>query len=668
MTSTKPATERSALMRSHHHGSTSKHNWQHRIALQLSELFNYTVSSDQICVSIGSPKHAKHGQFTLPLHRIQHLFTHEPWCSQTASENAQWIVTKISPSDCIEKTSAIGSFVNFVIPKSKYMESILQQIVQESQWYGFDTSSIGTDNNASSDANSPLVLITCELPMIPLLLDPNHFRGLVLATFLQRSCRIQGRDVQLVNTLNIWNAEFGYFALAVSKYGLPPSSQIDSLTRMNQIYLQIKQDALTDIDLEKKAQTYLLQLEQGEDEVTEVWQQLQAWMVDHYQLLFEKRLSIYFDCHICSNPGEDLEIVYNLLEKCDELIKAKDGEWTIDLESAGLGVPRLRDSMGVSTQLTREIAQIIKQERTLGGRNCIEYHFAGHHLTRHIQQAHHIISIMKCYADQQSEHRIHVDFGKVRYDTTTATNPSNFCLLECLDSLRQTMLDIMEENEGTEKYDAMMAQLGQLSITTRTKRMNDMYDGEINNNNNLITPVHKLAEQHADRLGLCTMMIHQLTQRRKKPMQLSSSSPPDVFGNSGVFLQYVHSRLCGIEQQLVKRELVSYSGGGTNQIDPPTTDTHGMGKLLYQQEAFDLIEWMTQFPRIIQQALVTTDPSTLVSYLFKLARMANQSLYGLRIKDVQEDLALARWTLFWAARQTLANGLVALGIEPVYRM
>ncbi|CAO3596381.1 unnamed protein product [Absidia cylindrospora] len=545
------------------------------------------------------------------------------------------------------------------------MESILQQIIQGRQRYGFDTIFIGTDNNARSDVNSPLAVITCELPMIPLLLDPNHFRGLVLATFLQHSYRIQGQDVRLVNTLNTWNAEFGYFALAVSKHGLPPSSQTDCLTRINQIYLQIKQDALKDIDLENKAQNYLLQLEQGEDEATKLWQQLLARMMGHYQLLFEKRLSIDFDCHICSHPGEDLVVVYNLLEKCDGLIKAKNGEWTIDLESAGLGVPLLRDSKGISTLLTREIAQIIKQERILGGRDYIEYHFAGHHLTRHIQQTHHIISTIKRYSDQQSKHRIHVDFAKVKYDIPTPTT-SNYCLLECLDSLRQTMLDIMEENEGTEKYDAMMTQLGELSITTRTKRMNDMYDGKTNNNN-LMTPVHQLAEQHADRLGLCIMMIHQLAQRRNKPMQMSSSSPPDVFGNSGVFLQYVHSRLCGIEQQLVKRGLVSYQGD-INQMNAPTTKTHGMGKLLHQQEAFDLVEWMTQFPRIMHQALITMDPSTLVTYLFKLARMANQSLYGMRIKDVQEDLALARWTLFWAARQTLANGLVALGIEPVYRM
>jgi arginyl-tRNA synthetase len=160
------------------------------------------------------------------------------------------------------------------------------------------------------------------------------------------------------------------------------------------------------------------------------------------------------------------------------------------------------------------------------------------------------------------------------------------------------------------------------------------------------------------------MMIHQLTQRRSKSMTFSSSTPPDVFGNSGVFLQYVHSRLCGIEQQLVKRGLVAPS----ETSNRPTMKTCGMGKLLHQQEAFDLAEWMTQFSRIMHQARTTMDPSSLVSYLFKLARMTNQSLYGLRIKDVQEDLALARWTLFWAARQTLANGLVALGIEPVYRM
>ncbi|CAO3599890.1 unnamed protein product [Absidia cylindrospora] len=647
---------------SHSHcGNSYKLQWQHGIANQLSDLLNNDIDPDQLCDNMTTSKNSKHGQFALPLHRIQRLFKSEPWCSMNPVELAEWIVTKLSPSDYVEKASAIGTFVNFTIPKATFTESILQQIVSEGTQYGFYS-----DN---SETDSSMIVISCDLPMLPLFLDPGHYRGLVLATFLQRSYRNQGQKVRLINTLTTWNADFGYLALAVLKYGLHPSSGQDLLMYLNQIYIQVRRDALNDDAIEEAAQNHLLGLEKGDSEMTSLWQQLQNTMIKEYQQLFDQRLFIDFDLHICATPGDDLDITYDLLEQCDGLVKEEDGNWRMDLESVGLGRPLVRNSNGISTQLTRDIAQLIKQERNMENQDFVEYHIAGHHLTSHLQQLYHIIAEINLLSSGQQRclRRTHVDFGKVQLEATRKTKAPGFQLLDCLNSLQQTMLDIMEENEGTEKYDAMMAQLGQLSVTTQNKMMSDRPTEEQQQGGDERPgmSIDDLAKQHADKLGVCTMMAHQLAQRRSKPMIFSSSSPPDVFGNSGVFLQYVHSRLCGIERQLFKRGLLL---SGNNTYVLPTKSTLGMGKLLYQQEAFDVVDVVTEFPRMMQQSQLTKDPSTLVTYLFKLARTANQSLYRLRIKDTQKELALARWTLFWAAKQTLANGLTALGIDPVYRI
>ncbi|ORZ24538.1 hypothetical protein BCR42DRAFT_446471 [Absidia repens] len=652
-----------------HCGHSDKLKWQHGIANQLSDLLNNDIDPDQLCDNLTTSKNPKHGQFALPLHRIQRLFKSEPWCSMNPVELAEWIVTKLSPSDYVEKASAIGTFVNFAIPKATFTESILQQIVNEGKQYGFYS-----DNSAS---DSSMVVISCDLPMLPLFLNPGHYRGLVLATFLQRSYRNQGQKVRLINTLTTWNADFGYLALAVLKYGLCPSSGQDLLMYMNQIYTQVRRDALKDDEVETTAQNYLLGLEKGDSEMTSLWQQLQGTMIKEYQQLFDQRLFIDFDLHICGTPGDDLANTYDLLEQCNGLVKAENGEWRMDLESAGLGRPLLRNSNGISTLLTRDIAQLIKQERNMENQDFIEYHIAGHHLTSHLQQLHHIITEINLspksnsFGQRRCLQRTHLDFGKVQSEATLG-----FELLDCLNSLQQTMLEIMEENEGTEKYDAMMAQLGQLSATTKNKMMSDLptttEEKGYERDHCPGMSIDDLAKQHADKLGVCTMIAHQLAQRRSKPMVFSSSSPPDVFGNSGVFLQYVHSRLCGIERQLFKRGLLLLSTNNdddnNNNYVLPTNSALGMGKLLYQQEAFDVVDVVTEFPRMMQQSQLTKDPSTLVTYLFKLARTANQSLYRLRIKDTQKELALARWTLFWAAKQTLANGLTALGIDPVYRI
>ncbi|KAI8099703.1 uncharacterized protein BX664DRAFT_321901 [Halteromyces radiatus] len=660
-----PVFTTSNLLNKHRHdGHFSKLTWQHAIAEHLSSLLNNQIDSELLCNSIETPKYAKHGQFALPIQRIHHLLTSEPWKSQNTTETANWIANNFTPNDYVEKTTAIGSFVNFAVPKAKYTEIILQQIIDQAGQYGFMSSSTPKAINKESDlttmTNSSLVVISCELPCVPHFLDPTEFRGLVLATFLQRSLQVQSTPVQLYNTTTIWNGEFGYFALAFTKYGADYTIQKDLLGYFNKIYVQIKQDAVADKSIDQQAQQYLLQLESGHDETIELWQLLQQLVLKEYETMLCKRLPIQFDRVIYVSPWEDLGSVYDLLKQCDGLMITEDGEWKMDLTSIGLGSPVLRNKDGTSTRVTRDIVQYIKQQENIKDLQVIEYHIAGQHLTRHFQQVHHIIN--NIMGEKQKQQRTHVSFGKVKYDESC----TGFCVSECLDSLQQTMMEIMEENEGTEKYDSMMAQLGQLSITTRNKRMNDMDNNKNGHSEDTSLSVQQLAKQHADKLGVCTMFVHQLTQRRSKPMIFSTLSHPEVFGNSGVFLQYVHSRLCGIERQLLQRGLIMEADNDI--MLAPTQTTLGMGKLLYQQQAFDVVDILTFFPHIIRQAQLSMDPSTLVTYLFKMARVANQALYCLRIKDVQKDLALARWTLFWAVKQTLANGLMVLGIQPVSRM
>jgi hypothetical protein len=94
----------------------------------------------------------------------------------------------------------MGTFVNITIPRATYMKAVLNQVIQTTTKYGFGTSAISKDEKT---------ILSCALPQLPDLLDANHFRGLVLATFLQRAYRLEGCDVRLVNTMTVWNDNFG---------------------------------------------------------------------------------------------------------------------------------------------------------------------------------------------------------------------------------------------------------------------------------------------------------------------------------------------------------------------------------------------------------------------------------------------------------------------------
>lgn len=90
------------------------------------------------------------------------------------------------------------------------MESILQQIIIDNTVYGLTTMDscqpINKDgrnlNNNDMDIMITLDLSFSTIPTI----DPNHFRALILGHSLKR---IEKNKTQLVNTLSIWNPEFG---------------------------------------------------------------------------------------------------------------------------------------------------------------------------------------------------------------------------------------------------------------------------------------------------------------------------------------------------------------------------------------------------------------------------------------------------------------------------
>ncbi|ORZ14991.1 hypothetical protein BCR41DRAFT_354450 [Lobosporangium transversale] len=118
-------------------------------------------------------------------------------------------------------------------------------------------------------------------------------------------------------------------------------------------------------------------------------------------------------------------------------------------------------------------------------------------------------------------------------------------------------------------------------------------------------------------------------------------------GNSGVFLQYVHSRLCGIE----RKSNVRYN---------PDAD---LSLVQGYTEALNLCLVIAEWQDILSMLQGTLDPFILVSHLFRLATEISQANRVLRVKDMEPAVAEARWLLFWAAKQVLEQGLGLLGLE-----
>lgn len=124
-------------------------------------------------------------------------------------------------------------------------------------------------------------------------------------------------------------------------------------------------------------------------------------------------------------------------------------------------------------------------------------------------------------------------------------------------------------------------------------------------------------------------------------------------GDTGPYLQYAHTRLCSIMRK----------------ADVPIEKIENADlTLLTEPHATNLVRCLTQYPDVLQQTLKTLEPTTVVTYLFKMTHLLSSSYSVLHVISSEEGVKLARLALYESARIVLHNGMRLLGLVPVDRM
>lgn len=123
-------------------------------------------------------------------------------------------------------------------------------------------------------------------------------------------------------------------------------------------------------------------------------------------------------------------------------------------------------------------------------------------------------------------------------------------------------------------------------------------------------------------------------------------------GDTGPYLQYAHARL---------RSITRKSGLNPNELHDTNLD------LLTEPHAVDLIRLLAQWPDVLVNTTRTLEPTTILTYLFRMTHMLSSSYDVLKVVGSEEEVKRARMTLYESARQVLYNGMRVLGLSPVDR-
>ena len=123
-------------------------------------------------------------------------------------------------------------------------------------------------------------------------------------------------------------------------------------------------------------------------------------------------------------------------------------------------------------------------------------------------------------------------------------------------------------------------------------------------------------------------------------------------GDTGPYLQYAHARLCSITRK-----------AGLTPRDLGSADL----SLLTEAHAINLVRALSSWPDVVQNTLKTLEPTTILTYLFKMTHMLSSSYEVLQVVGSEIEIKKARMALYEAARQVLNNGMKLLGLNPVER-
>lgn len=123
-------------------------------------------------------------------------------------------------------------------------------------------------------------------------------------------------------------------------------------------------------------------------------------------------------------------------------------------------------------------------------------------------------------------------------------------------------------------------------------------------------------------------------------------------GDTGPYLQYAHARL----RSITRKSGLDPSALGETNLD-----------LLTEPHAIDLIRLLAQWPDVLLNTTRTLEPTTILTYLFRMTHMLSSSYDVLKVVGSEEEVKKARMTLYESARQVLHNGMRVLGLSPVDR-
>ncbi|MCI3937738.1 arginine--tRNA ligase [Chryseobacterium aahli] len=369
--------------------------------------------------------------------------------------------------------------------------------------------------------------------------------------------------------------------------------------------------AKKDAPLMKEAQQMLLDWENGDERVRNLWNEMNSWVYKGFGETY-KRLGVNFDqVQYESNTyilGKDL--IQEGLDK-GVLYQKEDGSVWCDLTDEGLDQKLLLRSDGTSVYMTQDLGTAVQRFKENNLQKLI--YTVGNEQDYHFQV---LFKVLKKLGYEWADQLFHLSYGMV--ELPNGKMKSREGTVVDADELMQDMFDIAKSKSE---------ELGKLeNFTEEEKNIN--YES----------------------IGIGALKYFMLKVDPKKKMLFNPEESIDFNGNTGPFIQYTFARI----QSLLKK--ANFAVKETEAIE------------LSQSEK-ELIMQLSNYKAVVARAAESLSPALVANYLYDLVKSYN-SFYQNNPILIQEDENIKQYRLNLSdlTGKTIQKSLQLLGIQTVNRM
>ncbi|KAM6915753.1 putative arginine--tRNA ligase, mitochondrial [Xenentodon cancila] len=517
-------------------------------------------------------------------------------------QQTEHLASQLKEDGVVEGIAAGKGAITFKVNRKLLAEKLLEPFGK-----GGDDK-FGLNSELLNSLKRGTTLVEYSSPNIAKKFHAGHLRSTIIGNFIANLKQTLGHKVIRMNYLGDWGMQFGLLGAGFGKFGSAEKLKENPLQHLFEVYVQVNKEAEHNQDIKEAARDFFKRLEQRDSQAVSLWQQFREITVKEYQHVY-KRLGVRFDVYSGESFHQDqAQEVVRQLQSRGLLKTSEKGTGVVDLSPPGDGssICTLLRSDGTSLYITRDIAAAIDRKE----KYCFDEMI---YVTDKSQENHfsQLFQILLAMGHSWADGCRHVSFGLVQ-GMKTRTGDVVF-LEDVLDEARARMLQNM-------------------SHSNTTKELED-------------------ADDTAEKVGISALIV----QDFKGPLQSDYRFDWDRIlqsqGDTGVFLQYTHARLCSLMKK-------------NESLEPAPFNP----SLLCERTSIAVLQHLLRYDEVLDQSAQDLQPKHLVNFLLKLSHFVASALRELPVKGSPHDVGQARLRLFRGACSVLANGMRILGITPLNKM